>query len=393
MDYEYEDIDDYCEAKSGSVQFEGGHSLGGKKNVFCYFSMGYEPYTLTVRVLDSAWDELEENHQVIESEYFDSKAKGWTWLDMVVDEGVSWELIKRLIDDSYQTTLDESSSGQGSDSLSPVEQLNSKAAIEELIEDNGLKRKRKEVLKLWKPAVLLRTERTSEARIGLGQSKLGGKPDLPRKFEWPRRDGKPLAFLAQINLNQLSSKPKVAGLPTHGILYFFSSFGWQEKDSLDPLVMEESWGDGNTQVLYCESKRPKLTRQKKPRSVYCFPSASITLETVKRFPENYDDPAVRKLKLRSTDLEKFESLFWDHSSMLDECLEDQRRNFLTGYAEFEQGVDETVFDKKLQLLLQIASDDCADMCWGDDGYLNFWIRPSNLAKADFSTVYTCYQSG
>jgi hypothetical protein len=38
------------------------------------------------------------------------------------------------------------------------------------------------------------------------------------------------------------------------------------------------------------------------------------------------------------------------------------------------------------LLLQIASDDAMDWCWGDGGVYFFWIRPEHLAACDFSGV-------
>ncbi len=38
------------------------------------------------------------------------------------------------------------------------------------------------------------------------------------------------------------------------------------------------------------------------------------------------------------------------------------------------------------LLLQIASDDAMDWCWGDGGVYFFWIRPENLEACDFTGV-------
>ena len=42
--------------------------------------------------------------------------------------------------------------------------------------------------------------------------------------------------------------------------------------------------------------------------------------------------------------------------------------------------------KRDLLLLQIASDDAMDWCWGDVGAYYFWIRPKHLAAGDFSGV-------
>jgi hypothetical protein len=46
-----------------------------------------------------------------------------------------------------------------------------------------------------------------------------------------------------------------------------------------------------------------------------------------------------------------------------------------------------------RLLLQLASDDAANMMWGDVGVLYFWIREPDLAARDFSRVWMIMQCG
>jgi uncharacterized protein YwqG len=43
------------------------------------------------------------------------------------------------------------------------------------------------------------------------------------------------------------------------------------------------------------------------------------------------------------------------------------------------------------LLLQLDSDDDADMMWGDAGRLYFWINKNDLARRDFSKVWMILQ--
>ena len=51
----------------------------------------------------------------------------------------------------------------------------------------------------------------------VGGSRLGGAPDGPRDFQWPVVDGRPLAFLLQLDLAALG----LSELPTRGRLLFF----------------------------------------------------------------------------------------------------------------------------------------------------------------------------
>jgi hypothetical protein len=61
------------------------------------------------------------------------------------------------------------------------------------------------------------TNRVGLEDLKIGQSRFGGVPDLPPHTEWPTRDDRPLAFLAQINLTEIAA----AALPGTGWLLFF----------------------------------------------------------------------------------------------------------------------------------------------------------------------------
>ena len=66
-----------------------------------------------------------------------------------------------------------------------------------------------------------------------GVSKFGGKPDLPEDFEWPyfvtdtyddkEVKSRPLAFLVQINCEEVSKYDTDKQLPVKGMLYFFTN--------------------------------------------------------------------------------------------------------------------------------------------------------------------------
>ena len=87
-----------------------------------------------------------------------------------------------------------------------------------------------------RPSVRLAAHRVPSALVAIGESRIGGNPDVPASFEWPRwmpskprddvyatpwrPDGPaPLGFIAQIDLSVI---PQVEDmLPNSGWLYFF----------------------------------------------------------------------------------------------------------------------------------------------------------------------------
>ena len=59
-----------------------------------------------------------------------------------------------------------------------------------------------------------------EGRV-VGESRVGGCPDLPPDLPWPEAHGRPLMFVAQFDLAKISRYPAARELPGHGLLSFF----------------------------------------------------------------------------------------------------------------------------------------------------------------------------
>ena len=78
------------------------------------------------------------------------------------------------------------------------------------------------LLNIKKNEITISTELNNNSEI-INKSKIGGKPYLPKDFIWPYYQRLPLSFLAQINLEEVSSLDKDKLLPDKGILYFFFS--------------------------------------------------------------------------------------------------------------------------------------------------------------------------
>ena len=81
-----------------------------------------------------------------------------------------------------------------------------------------------QLLRLARPQVLIHAKR-SRTRPKLGESRLGGQPDLPSDATWPtaldpdRGEQVPLAFVGQLRLEDLSVDAGV--LPPEGMFWFF----------------------------------------------------------------------------------------------------------------------------------------------------------------------------
>lgn len=115
--------------------------------------------------------------------------------------------------------------------LSDPERLHAwnKAAVDEewrdILQPCGLDKHVDEVRNLRRRALRMVLEKMeiddeSETRA-VGESHVGGDPDLPKSFEWPEANGVLLTFVAQINLTELSHFDAADELPKQGLLSFF----------------------------------------------------------------------------------------------------------------------------------------------------------------------------
>ena len=98
-----------------------------------------------------------------------------------------------------------------------------------------------------------------------GKSKFWGFPDMPAGMEFPYKDGDPMCFICQINLEELHAQasytPDLNLLPRRGMLYFFAQIdyflGWSGE-------LEEGtglWGKDSFRVLYTGDTAERFTHK------------------------------------------------------------------------------------------------------------------------------------
>ncbi len=265
--------------------------------------------------------------------------------------------------------------------------------------------------RLAEPSIRITAERTAIDALSPGASRFGGAPDVPPGFVWPERGGRPLTFLAQLDLAEV----RAPGLPASGWLLFFYD------------AVEQPWGfdpmdAGGARVIHVDAARGALARRPHPQ----VDPAGGPFECCRlRFT-----PAIDLPDAGDELLEKARVPFDD--ARLDAYLEvsaalsgieavDARYHHLLGNPQLVQGdmrgecqlVTSGVYVGKPEafqgertqellraapaewrLLLQIDTDeDGPGWMWGDCGRIYFWIRRADLAEGAFDKAWLVLQCG
>jgi uncharacterized protein YwqG len=240
----------------------------------------------------------------------------------------------------------------------------------------------------------------------VGASRLGGSPDLPADFEWPCFDGRPLAFIAQLNLSLLARWPQVLPLPANGSLVFFydseqATWGFDPNDK------------GSAHVAYLpgdwSSWRKRPIPDDIPESGQFHPSL-VDFYVDPTLPDPSSPLFVPPLRPDENDT---------LGNIISELHEDDDKPIhrLGGHPDVVQGpmelecqlVTNNVYcgDSKAyqdprvkelapgaadwRLLLQIDSDDEIGFMWGDGGRIYFWIREQDLKDRRFDRTWLILQ--
>ena len=264
---------------------------------------------------------------------------------------------------------------------------------------------------LKKNEITISTEFNNNSEI-IDKSKIGGKPYLPKDFIWPYYQGLPLSFLAQINLEEVSSLDKDKLLPDKGILYFFYE------------LETEEWGykpqsKGCAKVFYYEDiSNFSLIDFPKDIKDYCkVPEFKVA------FKSNISLPSYENfyLFLKEHDTFKEQDIsFSDFIPLYDELfIPDNNYTKLLGYPEviqnpmeeeceavirgFDMGGVES-YPKKYQKEIRSASKDWIllfqmdtvetsdyELMFGDSGHIYFWIKKEDLKNKNFDNIWLILQ--
>lgn len=243
---------------------------------------------------------------------------------------------------------------------------------------------------LARPSIRLLPQGVANTVPVVGQSRLGGNPDLPASTRWPEYRGVPQSFIAQVNLAEVHRYDRQDQLPGAGILSFFYD-AEQSVWGFDP-AQNGAWA-----VLYTEAS-VDVTRREFPaalpdhsrfRPITLRPKGEITYA-----PSGSEFDAVG---LSPDEGNAYEDLIEEdggpihqllghphpiQGDMQIECQLVSHGLYLgdaSGYRD-PRAADLRSGAVDWRLLLQIDSDDDAQMMWGDSGRIYYWMHKEALRE-------------
>lgn len=272
--------------------------------------------------------------------------------------------------------------------------------------DAGLAHRAQAVLAHARPSIELRTTPVRQAELAVGESRIGGLPDLPSGLAWPRWNDEPQSFIGQIHLPRLDGFEAARILPPDGWLAFFYS------------ARQDTWGfspgdRGSATVMHIP-EGISLERRHPPEALPdggAFEACRVALAASWTLP-SWESAAIAALEPGDDEIDAYSEAI---DALVDPGAGDVHR--LLGHPDQIQG-DMTVECQLVthgldlgdgtgwrdpraealargatdwRLLLQVASDDGAGMMWGDAGCLYYWIREPDLAAAAFDASWLILQ--
>lgn len=240
-----------------------------------------------------------------------------------------------------------------------------------------------------KDTISINVRKSSDRKIKLGSSKIGGAPDLPKNMDWPKFEDTYLTFIAQLNFSEIKKYDKENLLPENGILYFFLSYS----KYVDEMQGENE--DKTYKVIYYSGELKDIERKNKPKELVgddnygvslFFKTGKIIFENNITFPSQSSYIYEKlKLDLYLTDEEQaryFDLLYF---------------NSLTRIFGFPFLVQNEIWleedENEYIILFQIAMNQDLDMYWGDGGVNCFYLSKESLKLKQFEYIYYDYQCG
>jgi len=240
--------------------------------------------------------------------------------------------------------------------------------------------------------------------VSHANSKLGGNPIVDEnEFSWPMSNGKPLNFLAQLDLAEMSKEHNFDWLGQSGAVLFFYDF--------------EAWGfdpshRGCWRVIYQKSPKTEVVFPEKFEKEFDVKECFLIPSKTQVLP-HYDDVSVEKLRLtnKETDLyRKIKDDFDAHGdfsyhqvggypnpvqgNMMQFESEKASKGLYIGDGEVYENAKQSDYllaEEKWELLFQVDSEDDLGLNWGDCGMIYFWVEKEKSTVNNFNDSWLVLQ--
>ncbi|WP_026411538.1 YwqG family protein [Actinomadura oligospora] len=241
---------------------------------------------------------------------------------------------------------------------------------------------------------------------------LGGEPSLPEDVEWPVWDGHgPLSFVASLDCASLSALETGLDLPSSGTLLCFY-FDGQADEYASWVHPSEPGSRPGSRLLHVPAGTPVAPRPT-PRPLKAFgrvPLCAVPSVNLPRLDHRFYEPLGIDPDTLRTDpvLVEFQDALWNlrghYQHQVGGLPEEVQGDVEYEVADFPDDWDLDRSDpdnphyddilneaSRWKLLVQIASDDAADMLWGDAGVLYWLITAEDLAARRFDQARFTWQ--
>lgn len=401
-----ERLKEHCRTLPGFTEenrYDGQHEfalMDGSLDGFAAFIPG-EPVEILLRVKTA--DRVRvvgEGGSIGVSDRMHWDTQGWDWSDVVLDGSISESTLVDLISASYQIVYDAADE-ELKLTVSLLDKPWEPSEILKVLTDSlGISERCDEIRSLLKTGVMLKTYSAERVAIPIGQTRIGGNPDLPADWQWPTHEesGSLLTFFAQVNLAEVQSVAPIEGLPAKGMLYFFSFFDWENIEDGEAFAPYDFTAeDGWVRVIHCPDTDVKLSRRPLPepngQTFQAFEPAVVELIESARLP-SAEESVVAALGWDDETIEKYDyGVAMTFHRIFRYQQGDPAEHLFRGYASYEQGAIPEVLENGLTLLMQISYDEHTQMEFGDGGYAYFFIDPNALADGKFEDVFVDTQCG
>ena len=228
----------------------------------------------------------------------------------------------------------------------------------------------------------------------------GGEPQLPAGVAWPEKAGRPLPFLASIDLPSVAAAIELEWLPRTGRLLFFYD------------VDEQPWGfdpkdRGGWTVLYEDERAAAASST---TTVKALPMRFVSARRIASLP-SYERPEISALGMSDDQsdalIELGESVYGgmpchqmggfpnpvQGDAMELECQLASNGMYAGEPSSYAEQRAKALADGAgdWRLLLQVDSDDSLDVMWGDAGIIYFFIREQDARARRFDCAWLVLQ--